>query len=427
MLEIIQLYYRLTFSLYSFYKVLKNRIDISNNAIKQKVMPSGHKYELVIGSKSAANLTKEQKAFNKLIKRINTLRTQLSTESKVYEEQLEYHGKYLAQIELEISQCEMAIVKLLHPIYQNPKSLHKADKMVLKDIIKSLLYSMPFSSSNPPDADMEYIIKDIEGMSFGEAMSREFDTMKSDLEQNLRANGVEVDLSDLKEDMAPEEVIRRMMEIKEKAEQEYEQAKAKKAEAPKTKKQQAKIEKERQIEELRTKSLSTIYKQLVKVLHPDLEQDETQKPIKEELMKQLAVAYKNNDLPRLLMLEMEWINNESNNVMQQSDEQLKIYNHILKEQVEELELEMESLLHDPRFASLHGIWDQSYTPARANMKQAKKDMLEKLESLKDSIKGLQGPNPLKEVKDIINIFNRGNAMAFDFEELMELMVKQNKK
>jgi hypothetical protein len=395
--------------------------------MKQKKIHGADKNQLVISNISAANLTKEQKAFNKLIKKLDDLRAQLSTDSKVYEEQLVYHGKHLAPIEQEIAQCEMAIVKLLHPIYQDKKALHKADKMVLKDIIQSLLYSIPFSEENRPDADMDYIIRDIEGMSFDEVMNREFETMKADMEQDLRAQGMHVDLSDVNADMAREEVIRKIREIKRQAEQEREERKAQEAEAPKSKKQQAKIEKERQVEEMRTKSLSSIYKQLVKVLHPDLEQDESQKPIKEELMKQLAVAYKNNDLLGLLMLEMEWINNESNKVMEQSDEKLKIYNHILREQVAELEMELRSLPHHPRFASLRIVWRRFYAPVKANMKQAKRDMMEKLESLKASIKGLQGPNPMKEVRDIINISNQGNVMEFDIEELMEIMKKQGRK
>ena len=57
-----------------------------------------------------------------------------------------------------------------------------------------------------------------------------------------------------------------------------------------------KEERTRQAEQLRNKSITSIYKQLAKVLHPDLEPDAERKQAKGTLMQELTAAYRNNDL-----------------------------------------------------------------------------------------------------------------------------------
>lgn len=66
------------------------------------------------------------------------------------------------------------------------------------------------------------------------------------------------------------------------------------------------------MEEMQEKGINSIYKQLTKVFHPDLEHDSAQKAHKEELMKRLTTAYKSNDLYALVILAMEWMNGSNN-------------------------------------------------------------------------------------------------------------------
>ena len=225
--------------------------------------------------------------------------------------------------------------------------------------------------------------------------------MMAGMEQQLRREGVNVDLSQLHKDMKPEEIARKMAEVREKLKAKEQQNKTHTSGTKKTKKQLAEMEMELQLQEARSKSISSIYKQLVKVLHPDLEQDEKQKPIKEELMKQLSIAYKNNDLLSLLMLEIEWINNSDNNVQQQGDEKLKIYNALLMEQVAEVEKELMLMVRGPRFSALHEIWDESVSATKANIKQMMWDKQETLTTLKETVSNLKGKNWMSEVRLIL--------------------------
>jgi hypothetical protein len=117
----------------------------------------------------------------------------------------------------------------------------------------------------------------------------------------------------------------------------------------KNQRQMEKEERRRQAEELRKKTVATIYKQLARVLHPDLELDAEIRRQKEVLMRELTVAYRNNDMLTLLRLEMEWIEREEGDIKRLTEEKLAIYNQTLKEQAQNLERELHELPYNPRY------------------------------------------------------------------------------
>lgn len=94
----------------------------------------------------------------------------------------------------------------------------------------------------------------------------------------------------------------------------------------------------RKIQEEKTqKSMRTIYMELAKVLHPDREQDESLRSVKEEQMKLLTEAYKKKDLAALLTMQISWVEKSVNAASGKlSDEMLKGYNKVLKVQLAKL-------------------------------------------------------------------------------------------
>ena len=96
-------------------------------------------------------------------------------------------------------------------------------------------------------------------------------------------------------------------------------------------------------ENLKNKSLKSIYINLAKLLHPDTETDEETKLFKEEIMKKITIAYNNKDIFTLLKLEMEWIKKEEKNLDNIPISTIKLYNEILLEQIKELENNIENL------------------------------------------------------------------------------------
>ena len=116
-----------------------------------------------------------------------------------------------------------------------------------------------------------------------------------------------------------------------------EQAQAeRKANRKKSAKQLAAEAKKQEEERTITKSVRALYMDLVKALHPDLEPDETEKLRKTELMKRVTVAYEANELLTLLRLQLELNRIDQAHLENLAESQLKHYNKLLKEQVEEL-------------------------------------------------------------------------------------------
>ncbi|MEG1748206.1 MAG: J domain-containing protein [Tannerellaceae bacterium] len=117
-------------------------------------------------------------------------------------------------------------------------------------------------------------------------------------------------------------------------------------EPPHKKRKMTKAELTRKIQEEQTqKSIRTIYMELAKGLHPDLEQDDEVRQIKEERMKQLNEAYQKKDLSSLLTMQLNWLEESIKSPETQPDEVLKGYNKVLKEELKKLKDEQLIMEH----------------------------------------------------------------------------------
>jgi hypothetical protein len=85
-------------------------------------------------------------------------------------------------------------------------------------------------------------------------------------------------------------------------------------------------------------SITELYKELIKLLHPDLEQNETLKIEKEQLIKELTLAKENNDLHDMLVIKQKAyeINKAEIKFDSYSLDTLKAYNKILKQKIDHL-------------------------------------------------------------------------------------------
>lgn len=86
-----------------------------------------------------------------------------------------------------------------------------------------------------------------------------------------------------------------------------------------------------------TRSVRSVYMELVKSFHPDRESDEAQKLHKTEIMQRITEAYQENNLLGLLKLQMELEQIDRSQLGTLGKNQLGYYNKILREQVEELD------------------------------------------------------------------------------------------
>jgi hypothetical protein len=85
-------------------------------------------------------------------------------------------------------------------------------------------------------------------------------------------------------------------------------------------------------------ALRVLYTRLAKDLHPDLERDEERKVEKNDVMRRLTEAYKNEDLYELLQIQFEYnADNSENYTDALPEEQLNVINETLLSQIKKLQ------------------------------------------------------------------------------------------
>lgn len=152
------------------------------------------------------------------------------------------------------------------------------------------------------------------------------------------------------------------------------------------------------------KGVGAIYKQLAKAIHPDLEQDLALKIEKEELMKKLTTAHEQNDLHTLLSLELEWMNRSENaydRVKLQTEDQLKIYNSILKKQIEDLEERIEDVFVHPKYISIFSFFREGIQEGNYHPQMMQKVFIEGARHFETVIKDLQSPDATHHIRELI--------------------------
>ena len=370
------------------------------------------KTALVISSNKQKPLNRQQIAFNKLIKKIEKLRVELKTTSDDLDKQLAYYGKEIHPLETKANEKRKGILRIVFPQLQRNKKIKGEEKKTLKRFIISFLKDIFSNDANPPEQDLKDIFKAVHGESYEEVAEDEFEMMKDEMQNMFRENGFEFDLGGLNKNMSAAEIAAKMKELSDEMKEQEEEKEVNKSNRKKTAKQLEKEAKTKQIEEVRNKNIKSIYKQLVKALHPDLEQDELVKAKKERLMQRLTVAYENNDLHEMLSLEIEFINKEENNIDTLTTDKLAIYNQVLKEQIQALEIQKVMLMQHPKFLPLMK-YESFFRKNYFELKEGKEKLDLMISSMEDSLKKLKGKSVLAEIRQILQHFEMSEWSIFD--------------
>lgn len=296
------------------------------------------------------SLTLAQRTFNRLVEQVEKLREKLERETRRLDASLKYHAEHLHPRLQRVSALRKDLIRGLAPFLDDRK-LSKSQREALRLLIAEQLELTALDGGAIDEDDLRRIFRKVHGVRFEDIARDEIDRARSEMESMLADLGVEVDLSDLSVDTTQEEVAARMARI---AAQVRERARElpNEEERPRSRKQRQREERARQAEEARKKSIATIYKQLARVLHPDLEPDPERRERKLAFMQELTAAYWSNDLHTLLRLELTWIELEERNVDRLTEAKLAIYNQVLREQVADLKDEIDNLKYDPRYEAI---------------------------------------------------------------------------
>lgn len=259
-------------------------------------------------------------------------------------------------------------------------------------------------------AIFEELAPAVDAQSIEDAKKGEFDFLRAMMEETARKAGIELDLSDLDPNGDPEEFERLMRERTGATSRFYEEVtKSAKGSAKPRKPTKAQAEKERkrlEQEEARSRDLKSLFKQLAKAFHPDLEPDPQLKEHKKVWMQRLNTAYATTDLREMLQLEMEWLGEEATNLATAGDQKLQVYCMVLKEQIVDLKRQTHELSELPEYGPLQRFRNPFFGTI-ANPKSIKKQFQDSLRHHQEMLDTLTANNA--ESREMIREWADENA------------------
>ena len=288
-------------------------------------------------------LSKEQQSFNRIVKRIEKLQKQILNETDKLEQLNNLYNVEVYPGVLGLGRLKIQLCHLLHKKRQEIK-LSAIQNKKLDELLFDFLDDA-FNVVEPDDTTKELYSR-YSNYSYAEELSNQEQAMKEDFRDMLYNRfGLELDPSLLTDN--PD-----FGKIEEELRKQWAQKESGKKARPKTKKQLAKQELEKQKAALKNKSIRSIYVALAKILHPDTEQNEALKMEKEEMMKMVTVAYENKDLMQLLRLQTLWMRKYDENINSLDASTLNAYIHLLIDQANELETELQMVYMNPAYSAV---------------------------------------------------------------------------
>lgn len=337
-------------------------ISSSDNADSASVAAVPLKVEskgaLVLKAAAGAVLSPAQIEFNRLMAQLETARAKFERERVRLDRIMDALTHQLMPLIEETHRLDFELIMYLQNALSTFRLTHRRRES-LEDLLRERARDLVVDTCGLAPAQLEALQKLMEEIDPGwidsefEEMGEGFDYLRAMMEETAREAGLEVDLSDIDLRQNPEEGMRKLHERLAAAKA----AAARPLSRKQTKSQIERERKQRAVEEAKQRDLKTIYKQLAKVLHPDLETNPDLRANKEEWMKRLTSAHAAGDLRELLRIEMEWLGEEASNLAAAGDEKLKVYSLILKEQIDDVKSRTFTLKDEPQYSSLRRIMD----------------------------------------------------------------------
>ena len=317
-------------------------------------LPRQTKGELLVVPQAGQTLTKAQGAFNRLVIKIEKLHAKLNAETQKLDAALAYLREHLHPKRERVLAGRKKLLLALAPFLDSDQ-LKKKERTALKGLMGGQLEQISREDHRLIEGELRVVFQQVYGVSYEQAAAEDMEEARENIKEMFDNMGLDVDLSGFRADMTDEEMIAESVKMGEKLKAQEEAAQKQesgKRERKKTKRELAKEAKEQAAEEVRKRSIGVIYKQLARVLHPDLEPDAALKERKGRLMQELTAAYRDNDLHAMLRLELEWIRGEQSDVQRLGEERLSVYNQVLREQASDLEHQLHDLPGQPHYQPL---------------------------------------------------------------------------
>jgi hypothetical protein len=296
-------------------------------------------------------LTRAQETFRFLLARVESLRASIDAEEQELDAALSFYAEELVPRFAKQTALQKDLVRALAP-YLNKTFFPRRDERVeFKELARKVLDEIADRDRGLIDEDLRQIYNLLHGVGYTKDERKTLVAVKEALARAFAEAGLDVDFSELESSASEAEFMARAEGLIARARR-MKEAEAEAAHCAEHGRHATEDEHLRAEEESRKRSIANIYKQLARVLHPDLERDTERQKYKVQLMQELTVAYRQNDLHTLLRLEMQWIANEGGDIDRLTEEKLGVYNEVLSGQVRGLQQRLLSLMFHPRYRSI---------------------------------------------------------------------------
>lgn len=340
--------------------------------------------------KGNPTLTKAQKQFNTLVKKIESLKAQLEEwQDKVPRQNESLRREYELQFKA-YNTLRVELVQFLDRAYSE-KRLSKNERKKLRHLIPTL--TVELMNGQPSD-----VIKEIHDkysdVSYDEQDDVADEAVRSMMEDVFGFEiGDDIDINDPEqvrafiEQQARDKRARLEESLNPADERQSKRKKSARQDNPEQSNQSEAVQVQ--------KSLQEIFRKLVGALHPDRAPNETERERRTELMQRVNVAYEKKDLLQLLELQAQIEQVGYPTISAQTDERLKHYNKLLKEQCAVLMQALDETQLPFRFQ----LGLSPYT--RLSAKQFIAHMQHDIQSLQQSISALRGD--LHLIQDTVHL------------------------
>lgn len=336
-------------------------------------------------SKDKALLSKSQKEFNRLTKKI----AQMQTDVKGFEEAVgkvqQRVAQDLAPLLRQHEERRADMVRLLDRAYEGGK-WGARERKKLEHIILEMCQEL---ISEEGMDDLKVIYNKHSGSDYDED-DAEAEEATASLMREMMQQMFGIAIPEDADVSTPEKMqaylLERMGQEEAADEERRRKAAERRAQKPKTAKQLEQEQKKAEEEAKVTKSVREVYLDLVKAFHPDREPDEAERLRKTEIMQHVTDAYERNDLLALLQLQLELERIDQEHLETMAEEKLLHFNKLLRKQAAELDEllwgikgALSQMTNRPPYQitdpSLLDYWlDKDVKSAKKQMRQLEKDL-----------------------------------------------------
>jgi len=312
-------------------------------------MPPSHSLRIV-AAKAGNTLSADHKRFNSLTQQIAQSRRKLLAWKDNVLSFRQIYTETIVPLQVEAGRETRTWLFKLDALLATGK-WSKAERTTANQIVAEAASQLLVAHAN--DEELKALFERHAGVDFETDRQNILKSVK-DLTEAVTG----VDLGDDKDLNTQEDFIRRMHKsFKAQIQAQEAEASARVQQGHRGAAAQKRAEQAQQRREQEAKlvsqSIREIYRKLASALHPDRESDAVRRNEKTAMMQRVNQAYAANDLLSLLELQLEIEQIDAKHIANASARQVKHYNRILAEQLEELRDEIE--LEEVRFMLEFGI------------------------------------------------------------------------